>query len=55
MYNPRVIGKHAKRTPIFFKLQTAMSVKESAEKQQEHCKKYDLGLSTKRTGLVHAK
>ena len=32
-----------------------MSVKNLTKKQQEHCKKYNLGLSTKRTNLIHDK
>ena len=30
-------------------------MKELAEKQKEYCKKYNLGLSTKKTDLAHAK
>ena len=55
MHAPRVIGKYTKRTQMFFTVQTEFNVKELAEKQKEHCKKYNLGLSTKKTDLVHAK
>ena len=35
-------------------MQTALSVKDLAEKQKECCKQHNLGSTTKRTDLVHA-
>ena len=53
MYPPRVIGKYTKRTQIFFKVQTKLSVIELVKNQEEYWKKYNLGLTTKGTNLVH--
>ena len=53
MYQPRVIGRYSKRTQMFFKILTQLSIKELAEKQKKYCLKYKLGLSTKVTNPVH--
>lgn len=54
MCQPRDSGKHNKRTQIFFKVQTQISVKELSEKQKKHCAKQNLGLTEKLTNPLHA-
>ena len=54
IHDHRVVGKFTKRTQTFFAEQMALSVKDLAENQKEHCKKHDLESSTKITDLVHA-
>ena len=52
-WQPRVIGRHRKRTQMIFKRQTQHSVRELAEKKENNCTKQKLGLATKLTNPVH--
>ena len=46
---PRFIGRCNKRMQFVFKFQTRLSVTDLEEKQQKHCEKHNLGLTTKLT------
>ena len=46
MCQSRVIEKYNKKSQIFFKVQTQLSVNALAEKQKKHCAKNNLGLRT---------
>ena len=52
-HQPRVVGRHSKRTQIFFEDKTQLSVKELAAKKEKHCAKIKSGSSKKLARLVH--
>ena len=53
MHRPREIGRHNKRTHVFFKMQTECSARDLELNQEKYCAKQKLGIATKVNNPLH--